>query len=510
MQKVIEIVDGVTRHPLYRMKEPVNLCIRKGEQTAIVGENGSGKTRLIDIITGRYPLLMNEVNYDFSPSLLKLASENIKYISFRDSYGDTDTGYYYQQRWNQHDIDENTPTVRALLDKAYASIEKHVGYGLTDEEKESARLQRVALREKLYTMFHLDDLLDEYIISLSSGEMRKFQLTKAMLSAPRILILDNPYIGLDANTREQLNGLLQTLIEGMDLQVILVLSKTNDIPSFITHIIPVKDIIVLPKVKKENYIQQASIVRTDLLSEEKKNRILALPQNPDKQICTDEENNILLFNKINISYGNRHILKNLDWAVKKGEKWALHGENGAGKSTLLSLVCADNPQGYACHIELFGKKRGSGESIWDIKKYIGYVSPEMHRSYLKDIPAIDIVASGLNDTVGLYVRPKQEQYAICEWWMDIFGIAALKERTFLTLSSGEQRLCLLARAFVKDPELLILDEPLHGLDDYNRQLVKEIITTFGQRKDKTIIMVTHYEEELPQILNHKIFLHKNK
>lgn len=247
-----------------------------------------------------------------------------------------------------------------------------------------------------------------------------------------------------------------------------------------------------------------------MLEEDKAARILALPEKENRLTTTDTENCMLRFNHVSIRYGQRTILKDLDWTVKQNEKWALGGENGAGKSTLLSLVCADNPQSYACDIELFGRKRGSGESIWDIKRHIGYVSPEMHRAYLKDLPAIDIVASGLNDSVGLYVHPRPEQRAVCEWWMDIFGIAGLKDRTFLKLSSGEQRLCLLARAFVKDPELLILDEPLHGLDDRNRQLTREIISAFCRRKDKTMIMVTHYAEELPDVITHNLFLKKNK
>ena len=130
----------------------------------------------------------------------------------------------------------------------------------------------------------------------------------------------------------------------------------------------------------------------------------------------------------------------------------------------------------------------------------------MHRAYLKNIPAIDIVASGLHDSIGLYKRPQPEQRDICEWWMDIFGIASLKDHNFLHLSSGEQRLVLLARAFVKDPELLILDEPLHGLDMRNRRLVKDIIEAFCARKNKTMIMVTHYQEELPQCITHSLQL----
>ena len=182
----------------------------------------------------------------------------------------------------------------------------------------------------------------------------------------------------------------------------------------------------------------------------------------------------------------------------------------AGKSTLLSLVCADNPQSYACDISLFGRKRGSGESIWEIKKHIGYVSPEMHRAYLKNLPAIDIVASGLHDSIGLYKKPRPEDRDTCLWWMDIFGIADLADSNFLQLSSGEQRMVLLARAFVKDPELLILDEPLHGLDMVNRRLVKDVIEAFCQRKDKTMIMVTHYQEELPDCITNSIYLTKNK
>ena len=213
---------------------------------------------------------------------------------------------------------------------------------------------------------------------------------------------------------------------------------------------------------------------------------------------------------VDFGYENHDAVIDVSMEINPGDYLCILGENGSGKSTLLSLVCADNPQAYACDIALFGKKRGTGESIWEIKKHIGYVSPEMHRAYLKDLPAIDIVASGLNDSVGLYVKPKPEQRVTCEMWMDIFGIRHLADRTFLKLSSGEQRLCLLARAFVKDPDLLILDEPLHGLDCTNRKLVKDIITVFCRRPHKTLVMVSHYPEDLPEIIQKHLVLHKIK
>ncbi len=492
MQKIIEIHKGVTRMPEWRMAEPVDFESEDGEHIAIVGENGSGKSMLVDILIGRHPLLMVDPKYDFSPSKKVLVSDNIKYITFRDSYGDSDGAYYLQQRWNQHDIDENTPTVGGQLEEIY---------NMTGEDTKERR----DLQKHLYELFNIGHLLDKYIILLSSGELRKFQLAKVLLTDPRVLIMDNPFIGLDAETRDQLKLLLKTLSAERALQIILVLSKVDDIPDFITDIVEVKAMKVLPKISKEDYFRSRAPFPARVLSEAKEKAIIDLPYNGN-EYHADE---VVKMNKVCIRYGKRTILQDLDWTVKNGERWALSGQNGAGKSTLLSLVCADNPQSYACDIALFGNPRGSGESIWDIKKHIGYVSPEMHRAYQKDLPAIRIVASGLKDSVGLYMKPDPNEYDRCKWWMDIFGLTGIEDRTFLKLSSGEQRLVLLARAFVKDPELLILDEPLHGLDNTNRRLVKDIIETFSKRRNKTIIMVTHYKEELPNCIDHSIFLKRH-
>lgn len=490
MQKIINIVNGVVRMPSWRMAEPVNFTTLDGEQLAIVGPNGGGKTMLVNIITGSHPLLMHDPEYDFAPSTQKLVSDNIKYITFRDAYGgDNDRTYYLQQRWNQTEIDDSTPTVGERLDMAYRSA------GADTPERQ-------ALREELYDMFNMRALLDKHIILLSSGELRKLKLTETLFSRPRVLIMDNPFIGLDAGTRDQLKQLFATIVSRETLQIILVLSKTDDIPDFITHVVEVRNMKVGEKMTREEYLARRQQVPAHVLSEDKRKAILNLPYS-DEEYHTKE---VAHLNHVSIRYGERTILKDLDWTVLNGERWALGGQNGAGKSTLLSLICADNPQSYACDISLFGIPRGSGESIWDIKKHIGYVSPEMHRAYQKDIPAIRIVASGLKDSVGLYVKPTGQEIDICRFWMDVFGLEGLENTTFLKLSSGEQRLVLLARAFVKDPELLILDEPLHGLDNANRQLVKDVIDTFMQRRNKTLIMVTHYENELPECIDHRLRL----
>ena len=427
--------------------------------SAIAGRNGSGKTLYVDQLRKQ------------------LASDKVRYIAFTDSYGvNVDGQYYLQLRWNQHDIDHETPTVGELLQRAYL---------LTGEDT----AERRELQQHLYSLFHMDEFLDKYIITLSSGELRKFQLTKTLFSNPQLLIMDNPFIGLDAETRDQLRDLLKQLAEERDMEIMLVMSKTDDIPDYVTDI---------------KYFSEPEEIPAHVLPKEKREAILSLPYTDDDYDCQ----HVIDMKKVTIRYGERTILKDLDWTVRNGERWALSGQNGSGKSTLLSLVCADNPQSYACDITLFDRPRGSGESIWDIKKHIGYVSPEMHRSYKRNLPAIRIVASGLMDSIGLYAVPNAQDYDKCRWWLDMFGIGHLADKPFLQLSSGEQRLVLLARAFVKDPQLLILDEPLHGLDLWNRRLTKDIIETFCQRRGKTMIMVTHYQEELPNVITNSLYLKK--
>jgi len=476
--KTIEITNARARKPEWSMAEPVTFTLNEGEHIAIVGRNGAGKSMFVDMLTGRHPAFPGMVRYGFDEPY-----NNLKHITFRDTYGgDNDKTYFLQQRWNQMEIDEETPTVGSKLEEAYQ---------LAGEDTPARR----ALQEHIYELFQLKPLLDKYIILLSSGELRKYKLASSLFTAPKVLIMENPFIGLDAKTRDQLKELMRMLANDQGLQLILVLAKTDDIPDFITHIVEVKDMQVMPKVAiadwKSTTEKSPTTARTP---------VAAIHPNAPKMIE---------FKKVSIRYGERTILKDLDWTVLQGEHWSLSGQNGSGKSTLLSLVCADNPQSYACDISLFGHKRGSGESIWDIKRRIGYVSPEMHRSYKQNIPAIQIVASGLKDTVGLYVRPSETEREQCRKWLNIFGIGHLADRKFMEMSSGEQRLVLLARAFVKEPDLLILDEPLHGLDDNNRMMVKEIVDKYCEDCSRTLIYVTHYQEELPNCIDHSIFLNRH-
>ena len=356
------------------------------------------------------------------------ASE-VRYLAFRDTYGASDAGYYLQQRWNSCDIDDN-PLAR-----------------------------------------------------MSSGELRKYQISKALQYNPRFLVIDSPFIGLDAEARVRLDSLLRELSEKESLELVLVVARDQDIPDYAGEVI-----------RLENRPEPSSSI--EYACRTVASRGGSLP---------DYENAVIL-EDVSIRFGDRVILKPLDWTMKAGEKWALEGPNGSGKSTLLSIICADIPQAYACNVTLFDRPRGSGESIWDIKRHIGYVSPELHRAFKRNVPVIDVVASGLHDRQGMYVKTDESMIPECDFWLDVFGIASLRDRSFMEISSGEQRMVLLARAFVKDPELLILDEPMHGLDDLNGERVRKVTDAFCSREGKSMIMVSHYPEDFPSCISHHLKL----
>lgn len=474
---VVSLENVVPRLPELRFDKPLNWTVSEGEQWALIGPNGAGKTLIADILQNKYALKEGSVAFSYQGPVRDL----VKSIAFKDIYTLADCrNTYYQQRWHSTETDE-VPLVEELL-KDYLGTEE---------------LYRIL------ALFNVREFLPKKLIFLSSGELRKFLIIRTLLSRPKILILDNPFIGLDAPSRELLVEMLQHISTIQSVQVILLLSNPSDLPEMVTHVLAVRGKTYAKPCTRQEFLAGPTRIENLFPSH---NREVILPvqeKEPSAHAVT------LRMEHICIKYGSRTILKDLDWEVRNGEKWALFGPNGAGKSTLLSLVYADNPQSYANTLYLFDRKRGTGESIWDIKKRIGYVSPEMHLYYMENVPVLHIVGSGFFDSIGLYRKCNARQEAVALEWMKLFGIDSLKDRSFLTLSSGEQRLALLARAFVKDPALIILDEPLHGLDAANKRLAVDIIETFCSRPGKTLIYVTHYPHELPACVDKQFTLQKH-
>ena len=469
---IVRIESGLPMVREWQLAAPVDFVFGAGEHIAVFGRNGAGKTKLVEIILGRHPVKKGIIEYAFPSPVRKYVSENVKYLAFKDCYGgETEQNYYLQQRWNSWDVD------------------------------------------------------DERIL-LSSGELRKHSLSKVLGTEPCLLILDNPFVGLDAASRLVLGEQLRAIVEGGKTSLMLVLSREDEIPPFMTHVVEVKDEVVLPKKRLADWLAERNSEKAgskgmasgsgQAISTEDAHSIADSPSSengPSSRQAADapaSSPEIVRLNKVTIRYGERTILKDLDWVVRKGEHWSLTGPNGSGKSTLLGLVCADNPQSYACDISLFGRKRGSGESIWDIKKHIGYVSPELHRSFKRDITAERIVANGLRDFHGLFTKANEEEIRTARKCLERFGAGHLAGTSFLNMSSGEQRIVLLARAFVKNADLLILDEPFHGLDDENVRMVRGIIEEYCQNPDNTLLMVTHRMEELPSCIDHNLTLKVNR
>ena len=466
---LVELQNYLPRAP-FQFAEPINLKLFRGENWLVYGLNGSGKSILAKTLMKSYQSLCGTITHNLPGNDWNRITSNMAHLSFNSQYGGSDEGMCYQMRWNQGLLDDSLPKVKDVL-----SLSKLPGS---------------------FSHLKLENLMERYIISLSSGEFRRFQIAQMLCTGARIIIIENPYIGLDEQNRAIVAELLQELVKISGVQLILLESRLPENLSLFSHIVLIED----GRVEKYPLKEGLAAIKTAAVKTAAKDYSTA------HSVTAECGKELLKLQNVSIRYGNRTILKDLSWSLKAGEKWALTGRNGSGKSTLLSLICADNPQAYSCNITLFGRKRGTGESIWDIKRNIGYLSPEMYKSYRKPLPVENIVASGLFDTIGLYVEPKEEHLQRVERWMELFNLSRFRGTNYMHLSDGWQRMVLLARAFVKNPPLLILDEPFHGLDNKNRTLAAEIIESWCRQPEKSLIMVSHYKEDFPKSITHTLEL----
>lgn len=472
---ILQLTNVSVKLGAQQVLSAITLSIHNGEQWALTGDSGSGKTVLAKTIAGRH-FFSGHIHASFgTPETYQhaviLVEQQHKFKA-RNNTSDL----YYQQRYNSFDSEDTITAAEAL-----------------GEDLDHPAVK--ALVEDL----QLTNILHEPLIQLSNGENKRLQLAKALLQKPSFLILDNPFLGLDKTGRHILNDILTRLSQqGIPF---LLITTPHEIPACITHIATLSMGNLVSAVPKSAYIapvqQQLPSFAPELL------RSLISPVHADFEYA-------IRMHKVNVNYEQKHILKNINWQVKKGEQWSVAGPNGAGKSTLLSLLTGDNPKAYANEIYLFDRKRGSGESIWDIKKKIGYVSPELHLHFDPLATTFQAVASGLFDTIGLFRQLDAATEALVMQWLTLFELDKKAHRLLSMLSAGEQRLALLARALIKNPPMLILDEPCQGLDEITtarfRQSVNEIVLTSGA----TLLYVSHYQEEWPECINKHLTLNKGE
>lgn len=473
MQINLEHVSVVLNN--HKLLDDISFCIDHSQQWAITGESGSGKTTLAKTIAKKI-FHHGEININRTNT----ENLNIVFVEQQHQFKNKQNihQFYHQQRFNSFDT-EQTLTVEENLENA--------------NEKE---------KEYWVKFFSLENLLKKPMIQLSNGENKRLQLTIAMLQNPHVIILDNPFIGLDIAGRMQLQSALNQLAQ-IGKKIILVCNP-KDFPQCITHV------ALLNRGKLINHGTKETIL--EHIQSEQYTSIPTLNSSINKLYRSNFNDFTIAveLRNVNIQYHQQCILSDINWQIKKGEKWCIVGPNGSGKSTLLSLITADNPQAFANQIWLFDKRKGSGESIWDIKKKIGHVSPELHLFFDKGSEVKDVVASGLFDTIGLFRKLSIEDEETIDNWLNATGIMHFKNKRLHQLSLGEQRLVMLTRALVKSPPLLILDEPYQGLDQNQTYLFKQILEVICNIKTVTIIYVSHYQEDIPSQINHFLFLEKGR
>jgi molybdate transport system ATP-binding protein len=453
--------------------------LKKNQHWAIIGPNGAGKSSFVRALAGELPVVRGKIAFHAGKSFRR----RICYVSFelqqrliaREEA--RDESRYFSGRFN------DITTARDLI---------------CGDPPDTDR--RLLESDSIVTQFNIAHLLDRGIRFLSSGEMRKVMIARALIKSPQLLILDEPFDGLDASARLQLAELIDGLM-GADRQIILVTHRLDELPPNISHVMGLKAGAIYfqgPRGRMLKDTKLQGLYRRfrpchDLVPI----RAGATTSGPSTVLPV-----LVEMKNTTVRYKDVIVLKGFSWKMKSGENWAIAGPNAAGKTTLLSLISGDNPQAYANEIYLFGKRRGSGESIWDIKQKIGLISSEFQIRYRKPLNALDVILSGFFDSVGLYHRCSAKQRWFATKWIEFVQLADRADKSFNQLSYGEQRLILLARAMVKLPLLLILDEPCQGLDRPNRRMVLNLIDAIAATQRTHILFVTHHPDEFPSCITH--------
>lgn len=360
------------------------------------------------------------------------------------------------------------------------------------------------LVKQLVSEFKLDYLLERAFRKLSTGESRKVMLVRALASEPELLVLDEPFDGLDADTLIMLQDYLNQIKEKM--QIVMVLNRFDEFPAFTSHIAYVEQGQLIHQVSTENKqaysdLYQLMHLKTTELSIPPASTTSLLDHLDASQALVDLKN-------IQVKYADATILEEVNWRIERHQHWQLSGPNGSGKTALLSLITGDHPQCYVNDIFVFGFQRGNGESIWQIKQYIGYVSTALQWEYRVGTSLRNVIISGFYDSIGLYNKSTDVEKSIANQWLALLGMSSKADQPFNQLSYGDQRLILIARAMVKHPPLLILDEPCLGLDDINRQLVLALIEKICAASETTVIYVNHHAEDKIQGIDHHLALTK--
>lgn len=451
--------------------------IERGQHWTVLGPNGAGKTALAGILGGSIPIAQGTI--EAAPGFDR--KRQIGYVSFELQRSLYERDDRFDDSELREDVFDPGTTARATI---------------LQGRSPDARFSR------LVSDFRIDHVIDNGIRFLSSGEMRKVLILRALLADPGLLILDNPLEGLDRAAQTDIRRQLAALMT--PAHTTLVLSRRpDDIFDGTTHLMLLADQAIAASGARHDIEASAAIEQV----------FPQLPPAPDTLPTPDPARPsfrppdgvaLIEARDLHVSYHGRTVLDGIDLVIRRGQHTAISGPNGCGKSTLLSLISGDSDKAYGQAIDLFGRRRGSGETIWEVKEKFGAVSNQLHQRYQRGWRALEVVISGFYDSIGLY-----DDYGGCEEqaareWMAALDITRFARTPYSRLSYGQQRMVLLARAMVKFPPLLILDEPCTGLDDYYKRLFLRTVDQIARQTDTQLLYVTHLPGELPACINQEL------
>lgn len=446
---------------------------QQDQQWAILGGNGAGKSTIAQLITDQLRPQRGSISWqqDLDPE------QDILHLSFELQRQLIDHDIRYDDSEDRDDaVDVGTTVAQIVLQK----------------KQPDERFAAIARQ------CHIDHILNRGIRFVSTGESRKALLARALFNQPKLLILDNPCEGLDKQSQTELKALIDQLLLS-PLKVLLLIKQIDEIPDSIDHILWLEhgeiqacgehdEVLAKTKVQPEAF------------------RIGNLPAAIERSYRVDKAQSLVNLQQVNISYNDQAILTDINWQLDWGQHCVIAGPNGAGKSTLLSLLSGDNHKAYGQHISLFGNIRGSGESVQELKQKFGIVSTQLQLNHVGRIRVAEVIASGLYDSVGLYQQCTGRDRKIALDWLKVIGLEKIATHFFNRLSFGQQRLAMLARAMVKSPLVLILDEPCIGLDKPHRELILALIDKIAERGDCHILYVSHSANEMPRCINQQLQL----
>lgn len=506
-EKLISIDRCSVRDMSKTYLKKISWEMKSGEAWLVTGPNGGGKADFIKALSGQLSFVPEEdPESKTRPSFTSIFEKSVAVVSLEEA-----------ARLIEEERSRDESEIMDREDEGRTG-RQYIAEVLGGSSKKHAPLPPIAHRLETFPQVKLcgvEKILDRGLRYMSTGEIRRTLLCRALLSGCRLLILSDPFAGLDVESRKILLEFFDT-ITGRQLgenesglpKIILSMERFHEIPANVNRVLEFSNRQITfsgQRCDYESMLERRSLENADASEKKRRDFLSALEKIrmtygsllPEEEKPSGSES-LIRFENVNVGWGENRVLRDLCWEIKHGEHWLIRGPNGSGKTTILELITGDNMQVFREKIFLFGKRRGSGETIWDIKKKLGIVSYRLHVEYrmVGGTSLLETVISGFHDSIGLYEAATDFEIATAREWLSLGGFAGRESETFGGLSYGEQRAVLILRAAVKLPCVLILDEPCHGLDENNREKILALLETIGNSGTTTLLHVTHDASEV--------------